>query len=165
MKSQVQIRFRSSEKLSEDGARPVCRTGTQVPSWRLGALVFRPDLVRISHKVGRSAERRRIAVWAVGFAIDQLLAGRTPPQKDPLGASTSERNRTGRGLRNSTAQPSCRHQCLRVKSGEHRRGKGKTCLVPLSFLSNWQEIRKHARGSAAVLSSAVLTLIQKQNAL
>ena len=53
-------------RFAEGGVRPQAELdGSAVRNWRLGALVFRPDFARMSHEVGRSAERRRIVVWAI----------------------------------------------------------------------------------------------------
>jgi hypothetical protein len=132
------MRSLGTGNFSEDGVRSVHRTGTLVPIWRLDALVFRPDLVRISHQVGCSAEWQRIAVWAVGYkTFNQLVAGRTSAGK------ISNPNRSiglsRRPVASLLPAPSgaCQKPFAWIKNPkEERRGKGKMCLGPLSFPSN-----------------------------
>lgn len=54
------------QSFSEDGVRSHTALGRPAARyWRLGALVFRPDLLRISHKVLSPAGETRIVVWAI----------------------------------------------------------------------------------------------------
>jgi len=54
--------------------------GLPVRFWRVGALVFQPDPLRIGHKVCHSEEWRRIVVWAARVP-DLLAVGRTSAAK------------------------------------------------------------------------------------
>ena len=115
------------KRFTEDGVRSLHALDSLAARfWRLGALVFRPDLFRMSHEVSSSAEGRRIVVWAV------WVTGPARGRKDVLGNALSSArlrvNRTmdlslgrdtgrGRASRAARGRPACRLSHSRRRSG------------------------------------------------
>jgi len=71
---------RQGDLRKTERAREPHWAGLPVRFWRVGALVFQPDPLRIGHKVCHSEEWRRIVVWAARVP-DLLAVGRTSAAK------------------------------------------------------------------------------------
>ena len=115
------------KRFTEDGVRSLHALDSLAARfWRLGALVFRPDLFRMSHEVSSSAEGRRIVVWAV------WVTGPARGRKNVLGnvsiracfrvdrtMDLSRGRDTGRRLASRAARgrPACRLSHSRRRSG------------------------------------------------
>jgi len=115
------------KRFTEDGVRSLHALDSLAARfWRLGALVFRPDLFRMSHEVSSSAEGRRIVVWAVWVTgpargrknVSENASSRVRTRVDRT-MDLSRGRDTGRGLASRAARgrPACRLSHSRRRSG------------------------------------------------